>query len=97
VLGFFRARQRGRDARAAIAAAEAIVAEELVAARGGALETAELAELLGVSHARAEELVAEVQVERMLDDGARMRVEEAEHPTAELDAKASLQRREGRE
>lgn len=75
-LGFWKSRRAGNDARSALEAAQVVVANEVIAARGGAIDAAELAALLRVSTERAEELVASAQVERMLEGGERFRVED---------------------
>lgn len=75
-LGFFRSRRAGRDARTAVEAAEAVVTGELIAAKGS-LEATELGQLLGVPVERAEHLIATTQVDRMLSEGDRLRVEDA--------------------
>jgi hypothetical protein len=96
-LGFFRSRRAGRDARSAIEAAQAVVASELIAARG-AIEATELAQLLGVPVERAEHLIAATQVDRMLSGADRLRVEDAP-PAAEADESALIPeaRRQSRE
>lgn len=96
-LGFYRSRRAGRDARSAIEAAQSVVAAELIAARG-TIEAGELAGLLKISVERAEGFLAAAQVERMLQGGERVRVEEParapEVDAAPLDAQERTQRRE---
>jgi hypothetical protein len=96
-LGFFRSRRAGRDARTAVEAAEAVVAGELIAVKGS-LEATELAQLLGVPVERAEHLIATTQVDRMLAEGDRLRVEDAgPAPEAEAGALPEAARRQHRE
>lgn len=75
VVGFSKSRSAGRKARGDLDAAQRVVAKELVSARAG-VDANELATLLRVPLSRAEELVAEAQVDRMLEEGDRLRVEE---------------------
>lgn len=96
-LGFYRARRAGRDARTAIDSAQAVVAAELIAARG-TIDASELAGLLGISVERAEEFLAAAQVERMLAGGERVRVEEPPRsPDGDVDAAEAQKRTQRRE
>jgi len=75
-IGYWRSRRASRNARAALEAAQVIVTEELAEARGQRLDADELASLLRVPLARAEELLATAQIDRMLEGGDRLRVED---------------------
>jgi hypothetical protein len=96
-LGFFRSRRAGRAARSAIEAAQAVVAGELIAARGS-LEATELAQLLGVPVETAEQLISTTQVNRMLSGTDRLRVEDAPRASeADETTAVSEARRQSRE
>jgi hypothetical protein len=95
--GFWKSRRAGRDANAALEAAQVVVANEIISERG-AIEASELAALLRVPVPRAEELIATAQVDRMLAGDQRLRVEEEASATddSRADSPDAIAARKGR-
>jgi hypothetical protein len=65
-FGFSRVRRTSGAVRAALGEAELRVTGEIARSRGGSIDSRELAKMLHLSPARAEELAAEAQVEGFL-------------------------------
>ncbi len=95
-LGFASVAHLSRRLRRELDAATLVVTEELVRARAGTLDSAELAVLLAVPIERAEMLLARAQVDDLLEDDARaenaprLRVNsEPDAPTEDDESRAS--------
>jgi hypothetical protein len=95
-FGFARVKQTSAAVRAALDEAELTVVGEIAQARGGSVDTAELASMLHVPISRAEELSARAQVEGFLSrteplPPVRVRVDPGEPPDPTADPSDPLE------
>jgi hypothetical protein len=95
-LGFGRARREATAVRGAFEAAQVAVTEDLLRARG-TLDVGSLSQMLHVPSEQAEQLLAQAQVETLLDDEPALRVRldvgTAEDPASESQARSPEARR----